>query len=123
MIPFFHSLQIEEKTHKSLIVLTCLALEDNAATDLTGLRNDKKIRLSQLPDEKTVIHFSHLHPVVHGLQVCEGLDGNLSLDLATSGKVEGFDGVLTVSNVGTRDTKCLEDGPEDVGFDVTIVSA
>ena len=54
-----------------------LAFEDDTATDLAGL-----------------------HAVVDGLEVLKGLDRDLGLHLAARGKVERFNGVLAVSDVG-----------------------
>jgi len=57
--------------------------------------------------------------LVHLLEVTQGqlLEGYFYL--ATSGDVNGLDGILTVSDIRTDYTNALEDGEEDGGLEMS----
>ena len=95
-----------------------LALQHDPATDSASLKVQGPVSdCSQYPDLQ---ESAHLHAVVDGLEVGEGLDRDLGLHLAASGEVKSLDGVLAVSDVGSNDAERLEDGPEDVRLDVRV---
>lgn len=61
-----------------------------------------------------------LHPLKDRGKSREILDGEGGVHLSGSGDVESLDGVLSVSDVGSDDSMRLDDGPEDVGLDVSV---
>jgi len=64
-------------------------------------------------EDDTANNSPGLEAIVHVLEVSQGLLFEGDLDLATSSDIDGLNGILAVSDVGTDDANALEDGEED----------